>query len=329
MIITFYFSHILKMVIKMIVRLGYVAISKALDNVTSSSTITYTNYEKLDNKSEKLDSVIKSNFEDLIKILNYNVKNNVHFYRLTSKLIPLATHKEVNFDYIKPYKGYYKKVSNIINNNNIRVDVHPDQFCVLNSTNKDIVQNSIDILEYHINILNALKIKNPIIILHVGSNTFGKENSIKRFINNFSKLSPSIKNSIAIENDDKVFNVEDVLKICDELKVPMVLDYHHHICNPIDNIDDYFELIFNTWNNIRPKIHFSSPKNKTKRDFRSHNDYINSDDFICFIEKIKKYSIDVDIMLEAKAKDDALFRLVRELKYKTDYKFIDDTSFLV
>lgn len=313
----------------MIVRLGYVAISKALDNITSSSTITYTNYEKIDNKFSKLDSVIKSNFEDLIKILNYNVKNNIHFYRLTSKLIPLATHKEVSFDYIKSYKDYYKKISDIINNNDIRVDIHPDQFCVLNSTNRDIVKNSIDILKYHMNILNSLKIQNPIIILHVGSSAFGKENSIKRFINNFNKLDSSIKNSIAIENDDKVFNVEDVLKICVKLKVPMVLDYHHHICNPINNIDNYFEIIFNTWNDIRPKIHFSSPKNKTKKDFRSHNDYINSDDFISFVEKIKKYNIDVDIMLEAKAKDDALFRLVRELKYKTDYKFIDETSFVV
>ena len=36
---------------------------------------------------------------------------------------------------------------------------------------------------------------------------------------------------------------------------------------------------------------------------------------------------DIDVMLEAKAKDDALFRLIRELKYKTDYNFIDETSF--
>ena len=66
-----------------------------------------------------------------------------------------------------------------------------------------------------------------------------------------------------------------------------------------------------------------------KRDFRSHHDYINSDDFIQFIEKIKKYNVDIDVMIEAKAKDDALFRLVRELKYKTNYKFIDETSFEV
>lgn len=78
---------------------------------------------------------------------------------------------------------------------------------------------------------------------------------------------------------------------------------------------------------MTPKIHFSSPKNS--RDFRSHSDYINSDDFIEFIDIIKDYDTDLDIMIEAKAKDDALFRLVREIKYKTDYKFINDTTFYV
>ena len=34
-------------------------------------------------------------------------------------------------------------------------------------------------------------------------------------------------------------------------------------------------------------------------------------------------------MLEAKGKDEALFRLVRQLKYKTNYHFIDETSFEV
>ena len=74
-------------------------------------------------------------------------------------------------------------------------------------------------------------------------------------------------------------------------------------------------------------MHFSSPRNK--KDFRSHNDYINGDDFIDFIKILKKYDRDVDIMIEAKYKDDSLFRLVRYIKYKTDYRFIDDTTYIV
>ncbi|MBO5182807.1 MAG: UV DNA damage repair endonuclease UvsE [Bacilli bacterium] len=312
----------------MIVRLGYVAISKTLDNVTSSSTITYTNFIK-NNDFRKLDNIIKSNFEDLTKILNYNIKNNIHFYRLTSKLIPLATHKGVEFEYINKYKNYYEEISKLIKESNMRVDVHPDQFCVLNSTNKDVFENTIEILKYHISVLKALKITNPIIVLHVGSSVFGKEKSITRFINNFKRLPKEIQNAIALENDDKIYNADDVLAICKKLNIPFVLDYHHEICNPCINIDNILSDILNTWKGINPKMHFSSPKNRTKKDFRSHNDFIFSDDFILFLEKIKKYNTDIDIMLEAKEKDNALFKLVRELKYKTNYKFIDETSFEV
>lgn len=305
----------------MLVRLGYVAISTAL-NVTSSTPYTYSEYLNRHN-IDKLDNVIRSNLLALEEILKYNVKNNIHFYRISSKIIPLATKDDVKFNYTTKYKEYYDRISKIIKDNNLRVDFHPDQFCVLNSTNNDVVKNSIKILEYHYYLLNMMMVKDKVLILHVGSNVFGKDNSIKRFINNFNKLPEYLKKCIVIENDDKIFNVSDVLKISEVINVPVVLDYHHYNCNK-SAID--IEKIFNTWN-ITPKIHFSSPKNK--KEFRSHNDYINSDDFINFIESIKKYNTDVDIMLEAKMKDDALFRLVRELKYKTNYRFIDDTSFEV
>jgi len=308
------------------IRLGYACLSKTID-ITSSSTYTYTNYLKDENNLEKLDKIIISNLLDLEKILDYNYKNNIHFFRLSSKLIPLATKDDVNFDYSNRYKMYYDRIANKIKTYDIRVDFHPDQFTVLNSTRKEVLDNTFEILNYHYKMLENLKIKEKVLILHIGSSVLGKENSIKRFINNFKKLPTHIKESIAIENDDKIFNINDCLKISNELNIPIVLDYHHHICNYVDNVD--FKKIFETWKNINPKIHFSSPKNKTKKDFRSHHDYINSNDFIEFIDKIKHLNFDVDIMIEAKAKDEALFRLVRELKYKTNYKFIDDTTFIV
>ena len=100
------------------------------------------------------------------------------------------------------------------------------------------------------------------------------------------------------------------------------------VLNTFSNSSDFdMEDVLNSWNDIRPKMHYSSPKNK--KDYRNHADYIDSDSFISFIENIKRYNKDIDIMIEAKMEDDALFRLVRELKYKTNYVFIDDTSFIV
>lgn len=311
------------------IRLGYACISKTLSNVTTSSTVTYTTFQK-DKDYKKIDTAIKSNLNALKEILTYNIKNNIHFFRLSSKLIPLATKSDVIFDYIDPYKDYYHSIAKIIKDNKLRIDFHPDEFCVLNSTKSEVVKNSIAILEYHYNLLKALEIKNKILVLHIGGNTFGKKNSISRFINNFNTLSKDIQESIAIENDDKIFNIRDCVYISKNINVPVILDYHHHICNHDElDINDYLKDILSSWHNTTPKMHFSSPKNKTKKDFRSHNDYINVDAFINFIDILKPFNHDVDIMIEAKAKDEALFRLVRELKYKTNYTFIDDTSFEV
>ena len=304
------------------IRLGYACITNCLDS-TSSSPYTYGEYLKYGDM-EKLDRVIVSNLKSLEEIIYYNIKNNIHFYRMSSKIIPLATKSDVKFDYINKYKSYYDKIGKMISDYDMRVDFHPDQFCVLNSVKSDVVSASIDILKYHYSLLEALGIKNKILVLHVGSNSFGKDNSIRRFINNFNKLPKYLKECIAIENDDKVFNVNDVLEISKNTGVPVILDYHHHLCN---KSDFSFEDIFNSFNNKKFKMHFSSSKNNN--DFRSNNDYINCDDFIDFIKILKKYDRDVDIMIEAKCKDDSLFRLVRYIKYKTDYKFIDDTTFMV
>ena len=310
-------------------RLGYVALSKSLD-LTSSHTITYTNFEKENMPYNKLYDVINDNLDALTEILNYNIKNNIHFYRLTSKLVPLATHKNVNFDYIKPFINKFKYIGNLIKTNNLRVDVHPDQFTVLNSTNKEIVANSILNLKYHYKILEALNIKNKIIILHIGGAQFGKDNSIKRFINNFNKLPNYLKKCIAIENDDKIFNITDCLYISRILNIPIVFDYHHYICNNNnEKLESFILEVFNTWHNKTPKIHFSSPKSNLKKEFRSHNDYIDISSFISFIEKMKYINRDFDIMIEAKEKDAALFRLVSQLKYKTNYNFIDETTFII
>ncbi len=312
------------------VRLGYVALSKALDDVTTSSTITYTNYINKNYNTSKLLEITKNNLDSLYEIIKYNVKNNFHFYRLTSKLVPLATHDKVDFDYITPLLDEYKKIGKLINDNNIRVDTHPDQYTVLNSMDSKIVKNTVEILEYHYKIMDAIGIKDKIIILHVGSSACGKKASITRFINNFNKLPDHIKKCIAVENDDKIYNIKDVLELCHKINVPMVLDYHHFICNnEKEDINDYLKEIIDTWDGKIPKMHFSSPKSKLKKEFRSHSDYINKECFIKFINILKKQDKDIDIMLEAKAKDDAVSRLVRCLKYETNYKFLDETTFII
>ena len=136
---------------------------------------------------------------------------------------------------------------------------------------------------------------------------------------------------IIIENDDKTYTAQETLNLCNELHLPMVLDIHHHNCNNSD--DDIYKLIpkiFQTWKNekLPPKLHFSSPKTGEKD--RKHADFINPNDFVNFLENIKTFNTDIDIMLECKEKDLALFKLVSDIQeIKPEYKWIDESTFIV
>ncbi len=312
----------------MIVRLGYVALSKTINS--SFKTLSYTNFQKLKNqKIEKLENIIDQNFKILEEILNYNIKNDITFYRMTSNLFPLATHPNVKYKFISNYHQKLEHIGKIINQNKMRVGLHIMPCCILNSLNEEVITTSINILNFYQNMLDAMKI-DSYIIMHIGSKTLGKKESISRFKTNFNKLNNKVKQKIVIENDDVSFDIIDTLQLAKDLKIPMVLDYHHYICNHQDEqLKDYIDEIFKTWDNTLyfPKIHFSSPKNKKEK--KAHHEDIDVDTFIEFIESIKGKIPNLDVMIEAKGKDEALFKLVRKLKYKTNYKFINQTTFIV
>ncbi len=314
----------------MIIRLGYVAIALNLEKVTSSSTLTYSRYLKLKEKEqlEKLKSVTYSNIEALEKILLYNIDNKIHFYRITSALIPLATHPEVKWDFMKYFKKDFIHLGKIIKENNLRVDFHPDQFNVLNSDRESVFLNTIESLKFQSSLFDAMNYDEGKLVLHIGSAKGGKEESIKRFIDNLKLLPVKVKNRLIIENDDKTFTALETLNLCRATNLPMVLDVHHHNCN--NNGEDLGEMlsdIFDTWNSekIPPKIHFSSPKEFVND--KKHSDYIYEKEFSDFLDIAKKLDRDFDVMIEAKKKDLALFDLVKNLRdIRDDIEFIDNST---
>ncbi|GMQ58572.1 UV DNA damage repair endonuclease UvsE [Vallitalea sediminicola] len=314
-------------------QLGYVSLALDLEKVTSSSIVTYRYYKGLttEEKINKLKKVTLSNLQDLEKILNYNIENDIHFYRLTSNLVPLATHPDVvDWDYRKFFSIDFEYIGKIIKKHSMRVDLHADQFNVINSVKKEVVEKTITNLYFLAMILEDINLPDGKIIIHVGGSIGGKKEAINRFITNFKHFPKVITDKIIIENDDKIFNIIDVLELCNELKVPMVLDAHHYRCNNEgEKLEDYIEDIFDTWNNDKwlPKIHYSSGKDS---EFdRKHSDYIFAKEFINLIEQVRSVqNRDFDIMLESKKKEKALFKLMEDIKIiKNDWNYIDNTTF--
>jgi UV DNA damage endonuclease len=164
--------------------------------------------------------------------------------------------------------------------------------------------------------------------MHVGGNYKDTEKSLERFIDNWMVVPRSIQNMIMLENDDTSFTLDDTLYLCEKLSIPLVFDYHHHLAhhqNP--NWEVNWDRVVQTWKDspLPIKIHISSPK--SEKAFRHHSDYVDTAMFFTFLNEIKGSIPQIDCMIEAKKKDEALFRLMEDIKKREDIEIIDGSSF--
>lgn len=314
------------------VRLGYVAMSLLLENCSPSKTITVKNLEKVTGHEEKigrLRRITAENLQNCLRLLYHNAAHHIHLFRFTSRLIPLATHPVTHgWDYCADFKREFEKLGSFIRDNHMRVSSHPDHFTLINSPRTEVLEASLRDLEYHLKVFEAMGLKEAQMVMHVGGFYGSRTTSIQRFKDNFRALPPALRQRIVLENDDKSFSAADVLEICTDLGIPMVLDVHHHRClNRGENVSALLEKVFDTWQHKLPKIHFSSPK--SDKNCRAHADDINPDEFYEFLLKAKEVDKDFDVMIEAKNKDAALFKLMKNLKNLNSVNIVDEAEVII
>ncbi|TCJ02821.1 UV DNA damage repair endonuclease UvsE [Cytobacillus praedii] len=299
------------------IRFGYVANALGLWDASPSKTLTFTRYSALpkEERLEKLKAVTAQNIYNTKRILYYNLANEIELYRFSSSLVPLATHPEVMWDFVTPFKTEWEELGQIVKQLKLRPSFHPNQFTLFTSHKEEVTTNSIKDMEYHYTMLQAMGIlEQAIINIHIGGAYGDKETALNRFHENITNLPNQIKKITTLENDDKTFNVEETLRTCEKENMPMILDYHHHLANKggVD-LSIYLQRIFNTWEqtNLLPKVHLSSPKSESA--FRSHADYVSIEFVLPFLKMVKEINMDIDIMIEAKMKNLAMQMLVEEI----------------
>lgn len=263
-----------------------------------------------------------ANARDVVKMLRWNEKYNIKFLRLSSEMFPFASHEEYGYKLAPFASEVLAEVGRTAAQFGHRLTTHPGQFTQLGSPRKTVIDNAIRDLEYHSEMLSLLKLpeqanRDAVMILHLGG-TFGdKAATLDRFRENYKRLSQDIKNRLVLENDDVSWNVHELLPICEELNIPMVLDYHHHniifdkneLREGTLDIMDLYDRIRATWTRkgIRQKMHYSEPTPPaiTGRDRRKHNPRVAT---------LPPCAPDMDLMIEAKDKEQAVFELMRTFK---------------
>ncbi|WP_088103927.1 UV DNA damage repair endonuclease UvsE [Halalkalibacter urbisdiaboli] len=311
----------------MILRFGYVSTALSLWEASPSRTLTFTNWKKLDKEKrmEKLYYATEQNLKNTIRAVHFNIANGIYVYRMSSSLVPLATHPEAKWDYLTPFCSLFKELGHLIKSSQMRISFHPNQFTLFTSPKEHITENAIIDMTYHYDMLEAMEIHDKATInIHVGGAYGNKDAAISRFNQSFIKLDPVIRKQTTLENDDKTYTAAETLNICEQHSLPFVFDYHHHWANRrTEEFEDLLPRIYATWNdsNKLPKFHLSSPKSQS--EFRAHSDYVDLDFALPFIRTLRAFGQSADIMIEAKAKDKAALKLVEQLSSIRGFKRID------
>lgn len=318
-----------------IVRLGYVAMSMNLQNCSPSQTMTFAQFQKIKDREAaiaKLEKIAKSNIENCLRLLKHNVAHGIHFFRFSSKLIPLANHEELrDWKYMTNLDDSLAELGAYIKKHPMRVGFHPDHFVVLNSSQSDIIKMSLRTLHMHEMLLKGMGVDpEHRCVIHIGGAYDDRLKALEQFIHNWGLIPVSLQRMLIFENDDTTFNLNDALYLCEKLGVPQVFDYHHHLAfHEEPQWEQHWERIVGTWaeSQLPVKMHISSPKNE--KDFRAHADYIDFNMFLDFLHVIKGSVSQIDCMIEAKQKDNALFKLVSDLKTVSEIEWIDHSSFKI
>lgn len=286
-------------------RIGYPCINLTLKN-QYSSTFRLKSYSE-----KRFNETVKNNLNHLLSVLNFNKRNNIYFFRISSDIIPFASHPVCDIDWSDTFKEKLKEIGDFIIKNNIRVSMHPDQFVILNSKSEDIVKNSIRELQYHCKLLDSMRLPTSAKIQIHGGGVYGdKEKAKKVFSNNFNKLlEESLKRRLVIENDDRSYSLQDCLDINSETGIPIVFDTFHHEClNNGETFQQSLSSFIKSWKYTtdgNPILDYSSQSIGERKG--KHAKTLNKNHFIYMYDEfkntIKENQVDLDIMLEIKDKE--------------------------
>jgi UV DNA damage endonuclease len=287
------------------VKIGYPCINRTV-NCQGNKTFRIRSYSE-----KKIIETVENNLRCLIEILKFNVKHDLYFFRISSDLIPFASHPVCDFKWERHFADEFKYLGGLIRQNEIRISMHPDQFTLINSPDSKIHQRSVSELLYHSKVLDCMGLDfSSKVQIHIGGVYGDKNKSMARFIRRYEKLDARIRNRLVIENDDRSYSLRDCLCIFKETGIPILFDvFHHELFNSGETLEEAFKLFARTWrlNDGIPMVDYSSQEDGQR--IGTHARSIDIETFRKFV--IRTRSFDFDVMLEIKDKEKSAIEAVK------------------
>jgi UV DNA damage endonuclease len=263
---------------------------------------------------EKLKSLIENNLWALENIIDYNIRNGILLFRISSDLIPFGSSPVNSLTWDKIFEDRFHAIGQKIRKSGMRVSMHPGQYTVINSPTEDVVKRAEEDLKYHVRVLDSLGTgAESKIVLHVGGVYGDKEEALRRFESRYRKLGDGIKRRLVLENDEKSYNIKEVLETALKLSIPAVYDNLHNSANPSGEEGDkyWIEECRKTWkaSDGYQKIHYSQQNHSKKRG--SHSESIRLGEFLEFFGRVSRE--DLDIILEVKDKNISAIKCINSV----------------
>lgn len=271
-------------------------------------TITFKSFSSLDRELglEKLGGIIEHNLEVTKAAIAYCGEHNLN-YRLSSSLFPLITYDKAGVR-LKDLPNFFRILGRIQSIKDtvekypyVRLSLHPDQFNVLASENKEAVDRTIKELDFYSGFMDDIGcFNNHLAPINIHMNCSGdKEQLAARFVENFNRLGSNTRMRLVLENDDKTsgWTVEDLFKyVYHKTHIPITFDYLHHSCHPGQASEQRaFEIAYDSWGIFVPLFHYSE-KSPNQKNPRKHADYATG------LPNTYGRSIDLDFEFKMKEK---------------------------
>jgi UV DNA damage endonuclease len=287
------------------------------ENIIDEKLLQLGAYKNGKYSRERILDTYRNNVKEHLRIIPKLVENGIKSFRITSGLFPLydfcgdiARNDQIILNDLATLGKSFK-------DNGIRVTCHPGQFCVISSDSDKTVENSIKELEYHAWVFDSMGLdRTPYYAINIHG---GKKSRSERLVEVYKTLPESVKSRLTLENDEKCYNVKELLKIHAATGIPVVFDSHHFNFG----LDDYqFEAAFmatmGTWGEIKPLQHLSNTEigseNGSFNEKRAHSELIH---YIPDLQLAAMRENKIDVDVEAKLKNIALFKVRKDFNIET------------
>uniref|UniRef100_A0A6C0AZL6 UV damage repair endonuclease n=1 Tax=viral metagenome TaxID=1070528 RepID=A0A6C0AZL6_9ZZZZ len=264
---------------------------------------------------EPLKEKIIQNLKDTLVMMDWNEQNGIKVFRLSSELFPHYSNSKASKYEIDFALDLLKQIGEKSKKYNQRITFHPGQYNVIGTPSKSAFEHTINDLKYHCDILDLMGLdKNSVVVIHGGGVYGDKKKTIERWCKQFYDLPENVQKRLVLENCEKNFSIEDCLEVSEKVNIPVVFDTHHFECYKLlhkeekfNPPDEYMHAVLETWwrRDIKPKFHVSE---QGSGKIGHHSDFIEEiPDYL--LEIPEKFGCNIDIMIEAKLKEQAIFKL--------------------